>query len=143
MTVSTIPQKKDNEEQSAILFRKFATEATNLTNPDIENVFSWIVRTANHLNGPQPTGDLALFLDMDLAILSRPPADYQQYVEQVRLEYCHISDADWTAGRTKVMQNFSNTKVLYFTEEMRARGDAQARKNLQSELSSLSIRSNL
>ena len=85
-----------------------------LSAADEEAVAAWIRRTATHhlkasseeegsaamttataTSTPTPTtsGDLALFLDIDLAILGARPPDYARYCERVRLEYHQYDDA--------------------------------------------------
>ncbi len=62
--------RSDNEIRSAELWDKFASEAPALLAEDARAVHEWIVRTANHLDGPAD-GELATFLDADLAVLAR------------------------------------------------------------------------
>jgi len=65
-----------NESQSMLLWRQFAGECGwDSSNPDmVDSVSSTILATANHLSSTLG-GDGALFLDLDLEILSREPAE--------------------------------------------------------------------
>jgi predicted metal-dependent HD superfamily phosphohydrolase len=40
-------------------------------------------------------------------------------------------------GRKKVLKSFIERERIYFTDEMKARYEAQARKNINSEIESL------
>jgi predicted metal-dependent HD superfamily phosphohydrolase len=66
----------DNESKSMHLWRQFAGECGfDSSRPDVvAEVSSTILATANHLRS-NLTGDGALFLDLDLEILSRQPAE--------------------------------------------------------------------
>ena len=66
----------DNESKSMQLWRQFAGECGfDSSRPDVvAEVSSTILATANHLRS-NLTGDGALFLDLDLEILSRQPAE--------------------------------------------------------------------
>ena len=66
----------DNEFRSAEIFRDFAGDV-GLPKRDTDVVASWIERTAYHMKGPAK-GDLAWFLDFDLAILGSEPSKYSE-----------------------------------------------------------------
>jgi predicted metal-dependent HD superfamily phosphohydrolase len=99
----------DNEERSAILFGTFAKEMA-LDAGSEERVAAWIRRTSSHLSGPA-SGDLALFLDMDLAVLGRPPADYAEYTLEIRREYHHVAWQVFVEKRRDVMRGYTNTQT--------------------------------
>ena len=63
-------------------------------------------------------------VDADLAILGAEPADYSAYVAGVRAEYSHVSDSEWRAGRSAVLQHLLQNPAL----------SARARANLTAEL---------
>jgi hypothetical protein len=62
----------------------FTPPSFNFTPERVDRVSAFIERTAHHLKG-EAAGDLALFLDADLEVLSRSQADYSVYAQQVRL----------------------------------------------------------
>ena len=66
----------DNELKSMQMWRQFAGECGwDSSRPDVvADVAATILATANHLKS-NLTGDAALFLDLDLEVLSRPPAE--------------------------------------------------------------------
>ena len=94
------------------------------------------MRTASHLDGPA-SGDLAIFLDIDLAVLGRSPSTYAQYAEGIRHEYCHVGHAAFSKGRAEVLKGFAAHEHLYFTERARAELETQARANIASEIQQL------
>jgi hypothetical protein len=56
----------------------------------VDRVSFYVERTAHHLKG-DATDDLALFLDADLEVLSRSPAEYSMYAQQVRRVRCEFT----------------------------------------------------
>ena len=81
---ATATERGFSERASAGLFRRFAAEAGFLSADAVELVAGMILRTAAHHSGPEPvSGDLALFLDIDLSILGASPAAYARYTQQV------------------------------------------------------------
>mmetsp|Transcript_44790 Transcript_44790/g.122312 ORF Transcript_44790/g.122312 Transcript_44790/m.122312 type:complete len:96 (-) Transcript_44790:144-431(-) len=88
------------------------------------------------MNGPAE-GDLAYFLDADLAVLAREPAGYARYTQQIRAEYAHVEDSDWCAGRPAVMQRFLDADQLYFNNGTRAAWEERARANMSAELTAI------
>jgi dephospho-CoA kinase len=137
----------NNEVRSALVFLEFGSDASaaagcgdgsscSLAQEDIDTVDAWIVRTASHLDGPA-SGDLAVFLDIDLAVLGRSPSTYAQYAEGIRHEYCHVGHAAFSEGRAEVLKGFAAHEHLYFTERARAELEAQARANIASEIQQL------
>jgi predicted metal-dependent HD superfamily phosphohydrolase len=76
--------------------------------------------------------------DADLAILGAPTDRYARYVRDVRAEYAHVSDDDWRGGRGRILSDFLARPTLFFSAQVRAACDAQARVNLRTELVALS-----
>jgi len=75
--------------------------------------------------------------DADLAVLGLPPAEYGANTAKVRAEYGHVSDADFRAGRSRVIGSLLSAPALYRTAEGQARWEDAARVNLAAELQSL------
>eukprot|EP01065_Artemidia_motanka_P051116 TRINITY_DN8910_c0_g1_i1.p1 TRINITY_DN8910_c0_g1~~TRINITY_DN8910_c0_g1_i1.p1 ORF type:complete len:743 (+),score=222.02 TRINITY_DN8910_c0_g1_i1:102-2330(+) len=128
-----------NEMESAAQWREFAE--TCLPALDAEKrkaVADWIERTAWHMKG-DATGDLAVFLDADLAALGRPEPAYCRYAEQIRMEYAHVPDADFRKGRPHVMRQFlAKPEGPYFTERAVKTFGARALSNVSKEIERLS-----
>ncbi len=85
-----------------------------------------------------PSGDTAVLLDADLAVLGADPAGYATYVSGVRAEYRHLDDDDWRSGRTSVLQGFLERPAIFVTEAGRARWEQRARANIAAELAQYS-----
>ncbi|MEN9644914.1 MAG: hypothetical protein RL238_1583 [Actinomycetota bacterium] len=99
-----------------------------------DDVHRLVMATAGH---SPATADEAVLVDADLAILGAEPKDYAAYVQGVRVEYAHVADADWRAGRAAVLRRFLDMPVLFSTEVMRRERESRARANMAAELASL------
>ncbi|WP_323959815.1 DUF4031 domain-containing protein [Arthrobacter sp. JZ12] len=101
-----------------------------------EEVARLVRLTAGH--APEE-GDRAgqLLCDADLAVLGGSRADYKRYASAVREEYAHIPDADFTRGRTAVVEHLIALDPLYRTAEGRQRWGESAERNLRAELAAL------
>ena len=88
--------------------------------------------TATH----EPTNDRGAFLsDADLSILGQNPGRYHVYVRDVRLDYAHVPDDQWRVGRSQVLRQLLELDPLFRTDRGRELWSAQARLNLDDELS--------
>jgi predicted metal-dependent HD superfamily phosphohydrolase len=132
------PRAKDNEDRSADL-------AVTLLGPvgvprsDLERV-GRLVRATAHLAGSEPAGDreTAILLDADLAIFGASPERYQRYAAAIRREYAWVPEADYRAGRSRVLSHFLARPRIFRTDAMFAEGEAAARANLRAEVAALS-----
>eukprot|EP00754_Rhynchopus_humris_P015820 Rhum_TRINITY_DN14478_c0_g1::Rhum_TRINITY_DN14478_c0_g1_i3::g.90298::m.90298/K02318/COASY; phosphopantetheine adenylyltransferase / dephospho-CoA kinase len=130
-----------NEQRSADLWRVFAAEnraaGGGVTAEDEELVASWIVRTANHMKG-EASGDLAYFLDIDLAVLGRAPPHYAEYAEQISLEYNHVGFRDFARLRPLALAGFvDKPEGPYYTTDFQAAFGQRALANVRAEISRL------
>lgn len=124
----------DNEARSAAL-------ATHLLGPlgvprsVLERVERLIHATA-HLAGDHPPGDrdTTILLDADLAILGAAPDRYARYAADIRKEYAWVPDADYRAGRSRVLERFLARPRIYWHDLTFQEGEAQARANMAGEL---------
>lgn len=89
------------------------------------------------IGGGSATGDTAILLDADLAILGADPAGYAAYVTGVRSEYRHVDDEDWAAGRAGVLEGFLRRSTIFQTPAGRDRWEARAQANVAAELADL------
>jgi predicted metal-dependent HD superfamily phosphohydrolase len=104
----------------------------------VERVASMIEATEHGAPAAEPaSGDTAVLVDADLAILGADPAGYSAYVTGVRAEYRHVADDDWTTGRATVLEGFLHRPTIFRTPTGRDRWEARARANLTAELSEL------
>lgn len=96
-----------------------------------------MIEATEHGDGGSATGDTAILLDADLAILGADPAGYSAYVAGVRSEYRHVDDEDWAAGRAGVLEGFLRRSTIFQTPAGRDRWEARARANVAAELADL------
>jgi len=134
------PRGKDNEVESALLFREFAKEADCSELDEISDlVDEYIKATIKHTMGESEDIDLALFLDLDLSILGSAPSTYEMYSKQIRSEYRHVPWEVYKVERPKILKRFLERKVLYFTEQFQKDFEEMARANVSKEINSLQL----
>lgn len=126
------PTRRDNEAQSAALAGRMLPPL-GLTTSDCERVCELVMGTAQH-HAQEADGDLALFLDLDLAILGMPEERYEAYTQQVRAEYAFVPPATFCAKRADLVAAWLHRPQLYFTEVGRTLFERPARENLAREL---------
>jgi predicted metal-dependent HD superfamily phosphohydrolase len=128
------PRARDghNEAASAALAER---DLATLGEPAerVDAVARLVLVTATHA----PAGDdEAVLCDADLAVLTADPATYTAYATGVRVEYGHLDDAAWRAGRAAVLRALLDRDPLFHTAPMRPR-TAAARANMAAELAAL------
>jgi predicted metal-dependent HD superfamily phosphohydrolase len=128
---------RDTEEDSAELARR-ALHKFGLPAEWCSVVPSLVMCTKTHkpLDGLL-NADSAILSDCDLLILGTPARSYDAYTRKVRLEWPQYDDAEFRAGRKKVMEQFVQRTPIYFTPEIRACYEARALANLRREIASL------
>jgi len=131
-------QKSDNEAGSARLASEMLYKL-NVNTETIELVWDLILTTKEH-SGKNLSYEAKLFLDMDLAILGMSEEIYKEYSQAIRQEYSWVSESVYRKGRKKVLKSFVEREKIYFTDEMKARYEEQARKNINNEIKSLEAR---
>ncbi len=89
----------------------------------------------HHTQGGDRNG--AALCDADLAILSAPRDRYAAYVSDLRREYGHLRDADFSAGRAAVLQDLRSRRRLFATTYGHDHWEPLARANLAWELAEL------
>ena len=131
------PLRADNEEISA----ERARAGLRGLVPDerVEEVVRLVLLTAGHDPAPDDA-DGAVLCDADLAVLAGPPEAYATYASAVREEYAHLSDAEFTAGRTAVLEHLLALPALYRLPAVADEWTPRARANLAAELSLLRAR---
>jgi predicted metal-dependent HD superfamily phosphohydrolase len=131
------PTHPANERASARLARRDLAEL-GWADDAIDRVAEMIEATEHGSEvAGAPTGDVAILLDADLAVLGSDPAAYSSYVEGVRAEYRHVDDADWRVGRAEILRTFLDRPTIFATPTGRERWETRARANLTSELATL------
>ncbi|HET6394785.1 MAG TPA: metal-dependent phosphohydrolase [Blastococcus sp.] len=124
------PQRSDSEEISA---QRARAGLRGLVDDARAAEVERLVRlTADHDPAPDDT-DGAVLCDADLAVLAAPAESYAAYASAVRAEYCHLSDEEFTAGRTAVLEHLLALPTLYRTPAARPWTEP-ARANMSAEL---------
>ncbi|XP_072027129.1 uncharacterized protein [Amphiura filiformis] len=137
------PQAKDNEEQSAELFKQFAWSCLRDKPNMTQMTYDLIMATKHHVTDahkiPDSFGkeDVHYFLDFDMQVLGWPDADYDRYAEQIRQEYIHIPHQQYCIGRSKVLSTFLQTTNIFATKDLRDKYEVQARSNIKREIERL------
>ena len=129
-------KSSDNEEKSA----EFAVEAlAGLGVPEqtIAITREMILATKHH-RADDLSWDMKAFLDLDTSILGAPEEIYKEYSRAIRKEYSWVPDSLYREGRMKVLNDFLDRESIYQTEEIRAKYEMQARRNIAEEISALS-----
>lgn len=125
------PHASDNEERSA----RWAADALGgLGIPaDVGTEVARLVLLTRH---DAPPGDAAgrLVCDIDLSILGRSDAEYEEYERRIREEYAWIPAAEFRDGRRRILERLLSRQPLFRTEAFRRRYEAKARENLHRAL---------
>ena len=103
----------------------------------LERVHAMIVATTPGREEADPDPALAHLLDADLAIFAAPPHRYARYAAAVREEYAHVPDAEFAAGRARILQAYLDRPAIYRTATARGLWEHRARANVAAELERL------
>src|SRR5450631_2676318 len=126
-----------NEADSAALARKTLRQLS-LSDGDIDTVDRLIRLTARHdADAAHPLD--AAFHDADLWILSAAQERFDEYCEQVRLEYAHVPDAAYRTGRAAILGPLLHRDRIYRTSHALHAWETPARINLGRELTRLRV----
>ncbi len=128
------PRATDNEERSAVLASAVLT-GLGLTRDLVATVARLVRATAQHEVEPADRPGV-LLNDADLAVLAATPERYAEYAADVRVEYAHVGDAAFAAGRSAVLRSLVDRPRLYAAE--RPGWEVRARANVAAELDRLS-----
>lgn len=128
-----------NEEDSAILFEEFAF-AADFSETHVElaaNVTKYIRATQKHEVSDSNYIDLALFLDLDMAVLGKNEEAYKSYSALIRREYNFVPRDVYCEKRAEILQLFLQQTHIYGTPVFRDAFESQARSNLRKEINAL------
>lgn len=78
--------------------------------------------------------DIALKLDIDLAILGSDEAAFDRYERGIHFEYAHVDAKLRIETRTRILRRFLERDRLYLTNWAHARWEAAARANLERSI---------
>ena len=105
------------------------------------NISADVVRLIMATDHSQPASGRAdedLIRDIDLSILAAGEGEYMKYAAGIRLEYAHVGEGDYVAGRSKVLRQFLAGRIFQ-TDRFKALEPA-ARRNMEAELAGLARR---
>ncbi len=86
---------------------------------------------------PATDADMALLLDIDLAILGQAAAQFDQYETAIRQEYAWVPLERYISGRGQVLQSFLERPRIYTSPHFYRRYEEPARANLARALADL------
>jgi predicted metal-dependent HD superfamily phosphohydrolase len=135
------PAATDNEARSAALLR---ADLSGLVHPQVIGVAAEMIRaSAAHAIAPDTPEnwrrDVALFLDLDLAILGAPEPDYDAYERGIAAEYEPVHGAAYHPGRAAFLRGMLNRPRLFLTDRFHDTLDAAARANIARALAHLGL----
>ena len=78
-----------------------------------------------------------LLLDLDYMTLGKPYEEYKVDAENIRKEFCHLTDEAWRKGRSDFLLSVLKEDSIYFTEYFQENFEKQARKNILKNLEEL------
>lgn len=132
----------DNEARSAQLAReaiaRAAEKGVDVGDVNMDRVARLIELTAEHgkLTPDDVTGDEALFLDCDMAILGQDAAAFDAFDEGVQWEYTRVIPVEmYRAGRQQFLERLLACERIYLSDYFHERLDARARENIARRLS--------
>ena len=129
------PEGGDSEERSARLAQRMLAD-TELPLETVEEVARLVRLTRSH-DPAEDDRNGQVLCDADLAILGADPADYAAYAAAVREEYFFVPDEFFRSGRAELLDRLLTLPTLFHTPEARARFEARARHNVETELTLL------
>ena len=130
-----IPSFEHNELASAEFAKTLLLQA-RIDEATTSKIYYSILFT-NHTDTPVDS-DTRFLLDVDLAILGEESEIFQTYEKQIRREFTHLSDEDFTKGRLQFIQQLLAKYRIYFTPLFQKHYEQQARKNLRTSYENLS-----
>lgn len=127
-----------NEEDSATLFQEYAHEMSKngaTLRSGLEHfVVQCIIATKKHVVSADNSPCLALFLDLDMAVLGKESLAYSAYAALIRKEYSYVEHDTYCAKRADLLEDFLKQPQIYGTQELIEAFEQRARDNIQNEI---------
>lgn len=124
----------DNEARSAYR-AELDLQKLGLSESFITRVGELISATTH--TAPVSDPDTQFLVDLDLAILGRSAKEFDAYEAGIRREYSWVSQPDFCAGRSKILQSFLDRQSIYATQFFRDRYERTARENIARSIRQL------
>jgi len=134
--------RSDNEAASADLAEKLLREMGRGAGIDEAETTSFIatvrglIMDTRHAATPASL-DGQYLVDIDLAILGQAAERFDAYEQAIRLEYAHVPEEAFRAGRAGVLRKFLERPAIYHTELFRQKYEAAARGNIARSIAAL------
>ncbi len=123
-----LPGASDNEDRSARLAQ---TALLACAVPlEVSRRVAELVLVTRHLTLPREPDGL-LLCDIDLSILGREPAIFDEFERRIRREYAWVPEPTYRSSRSEVLAGFLRRRSIYQTEQFRNRYEVSARANLE------------
>lgn len=122
------PRASDNEARSAELARLSLRELGQ--DPALVEYVAALVLATRHDTQPG-LADEVLIADIDLSILGQPRDVFNAYDDGIRLEYRHVPEEAYRAGRLAILEQFQRRERIFRTEFLHDRYEVAARANLR------------
>lgn len=126
--------RSDSEQRSAELAAQVLGDA-GVSPEAVDRIVTLVLDTRHDAAATTPDG--ALLVDIDLSILGADADRFAEYDAQIRAEYTHVPEADYRAGRGRVLQRFLERATVFSTTGFRTRLEALARANLRAAIRAL------
>ncbi|HMJ16077.1 MAG TPA: hypothetical protein VK524_31895 [Polyangiaceae bacterium] len=127
------PRAPDNELRSAGLARS-ALSGLGVPSEAVGRVWQHIEATQHH---QASNCDSALVVDLDLTILGAAPHAFARFEQQIRVEYAHVQETVFRAGRARVLESFSSRSEIFRAVPIRELLETRARANLERRIQEL------
>jgi predicted metal-dependent HD superfamily phosphohydrolase len=128
---------RDNEARSA----RWAVDALpslGLDAATVDRIERLVLLTRDHAATDDETGRLVC--DIDLAVLGRPPDQFDSYQHGIRAEYAWVPDEAYREGRARLLAELLRRESLFQTDSFRDRFGSTARANLRRALDGLAAK---
>jgi predicted metal-dependent HD superfamily phosphohydrolase len=128
-----------NEEDSAKLLQEFFGD-TKVHREGLEKrIVGYILATKTHKLPEEDVDDpnLALFLDIDMAVLGKVQPAYLHYAGLIRKEYEFVHRDAYCQKRADILEKFLEESSIFASAIFRNAMEQQARNNLQEEINLL------
>jgi predicted metal-dependent HD superfamily phosphohydrolase len=129
------PAAADNEERSA------ESAARELRALGVAEGTALAVRDLVMATKPgaaaNPTGDAAVLVDTDMAVLGADESRYDEYARAIRGEYAFVPSAAYGERRVAFLRTLLERERMFNTSRFRERLEARARANVAREIERL------
>jgi predicted metal-dependent HD superfamily phosphohydrolase len=133
-----LPGASDNEEQSAELARTALSRGASPV--EVTSRIAALVLATRHMTLPT-TSDEQLICDIDLSVLGRQPAEFDDFERRIRQEYAWVPEPVYRRERTAMLSGFLRRHSIYQTDQFRLRYELSARANVNRMIAELGGRS--